>query len=82
MDRIYWRCFRLVAPHELFATFSSDRSHMIRGGKYLQPPPEWPAIQLEGIANNLFPEFVEMQNTRIGRVLDEADFLAFAKSEV
>lgn len=42
--------FHLVAAEEYLLRFSSDRSHMIKNGRWLQPPPPWPAI---GTGNTL-----------------------------
>eukprot|EP01147_Barroeca_monosierra_P001943 gene1943-5032_t len=37
--------FRIVRREHLLQTFSSDRSHMLRNGGYIHPPPSYPAIK-------------------------------------
>lgn len=59
--------FRVIPAAVYHREFASDRSHM-RGpnGRFLQPPPPWPAI---GRGHTL-DRFVDMRDTAPGRVLD------------
>lgn len=69
------RTYRVISPEEFFETFSSDRSHMIRDGKYLATPPTYPCIQKTHSKNNLFSHFVDMKNKKIGKVINESQFV-------
>lgn len=62
--------FRVVDAPQLLATFASDRSHMRDpGGKFLQPPPSWPAIGPPDVASNL-ARFLDLRDEVAGEVLD------------
>eukprot|EP01116_Phalansterium_solitarium_P005365 TRINITY_DN1692_c0_g2_i2.p1 TRINITY_DN1692_c0_g2~~TRINITY_DN1692_c0_g2_i2.p1 ORF type:complete len:195 (-),score=19.04 TRINITY_DN1692_c0_g2_i2:77-661(-) len=77
LSKKFLRYFRVLTATEYLATLSSDRSHMLRGGTYAQPPPDWPLIQRPGIATNLFSDFVDMSNKTVGEVIDQQTFLNF-----
>ena len=51
--------FLLVAADVYARDFSSDRSHMIKDGTWLAPPPGWPAI---GTGNTL-PAFLRVNSS-------------------
>ena len=56
-----------VIPSEIYKThFSSDRSHMQRGGRWRAPPPDWDCIG--GNDSNL-SVFIDMNNFQFGDVL-------------
>lgn len=76
------RKYRVVPAKTLLETFSSDRSHMIdsKTGKWKATPPTWPPIQAKPNANNLFSEFVNMNSTDIGTVMNEKEFQQFMNS--
>jgi hypothetical protein len=67
--------FRLVEAEILASTFASDRSHMMRGGRYRKPPPPWPAIGVPARTSNLM-RFVDVTAPFVGEVLDLADLWA------
>ena len=46
----YSRLYRIIAGDEFLANFASDRSHMIRDGEWISPPPSWPLIQTQGFS--------------------------------
>lgn len=47
--------FSAVPAPAYLEAFSSDRSHMLGAdGRYLEPPPAWPAIYDERVGNTLF----------------------------
>jgi hypothetical protein len=61
--------FRMVEAAEFLAKFSTDRSHMRNGrGKFVKPPPEWPAPQAAGTAMNLM-RWIDMADPWCGRVV-------------
>jgi hypothetical protein len=70
---MFRRMYRVVTAEELFATFSSNRSHMLNDdGTHKAPPPNWACIQVaDQPDNNLFDKFVNMHSTEIGRVFDQ-----------
>ena len=57
--------FRLVPADVYREALCSDRSHMRADGRWLGPPPPWPAI---GVGTNLM-RFVDMQAEFLGEVL-------------
>jgi hypothetical protein len=67
----YLPSFRLVEAEIFAATFASDRSHMLRGGRYRKPPPPWPPIGVPGRESNLM-RFVDVITPFNGEVLDLA----------
>jgi protein N-terminal glutamine amidohydrolase len=65
--------FRLVDEKVFVMHFSSDRSHMLDvAGNWTQPPPPWECIG-KGKPNNLH-DFIDMQGTTFGAVLDLTQF--------
>lgn len=38
------RLFRVIESKDYIHFFSSDRSHMIKNGNYIKPPPSWSLI--------------------------------------
>ena len=65
--------FRVVPACDFVELFSSDRRHMKTADGWLAPPPSWPLI--ENGASNL-SDFIDMNNTGIGEVLDYETMLA------
>ncbi len=51
--------FHLVAAEDYLLHFSSDRSHMIKDGRWLKPPPPWPKIG----AGNTLSAFLRLDST-------------------
>jgi hypothetical protein len=63
-------------------------------GNWLATPPSYPCIQIpgmlvtllkyspqfEGVKTNLFSDFVDMSNTRIGTVMNQEQFIKFFAS--
>eukprot|EP00276_Gloeochaete_wittrockiana_P010353 CAMPEP_0184652294 /NCGR_PEP_ID=MMETSP0308-20130426/9993_1 /TAXON_ID=38269 /ORGANISM="Gloeochaete witrockiana, Strain SAG 46.84" /LENGTH=190 /DNA_ID=CAMNT_0027087093 /DNA_START=148 /DNA_END=720 /DNA_ORIENTATION=- len=69
-DVPYDRQFRVVPALEYLAHFSSDRSHMMKDGKWLSPPPPSPCIVVPGCTSNL-NEYIDMSTSSgPGKVLD------------
>jgi hypothetical protein len=65
--------FRVMDFEEFRSNFSSDRSHMRNSnGKWIAPPPAWPAIVI-GESSNLF-DFVDMRRKSFGSVMNLRDF--------
>ena len=60
--------FRVVEAEDFARTFSSDRTHMQEGGRWIHPPPPWPLIQVPGTRMNL-DLFVDMGAKLVGEVL-------------
>jgi len=74
----YKHTYRIVPVQTMWDHFSSDRSHMKdEKGKWLQPPPSWPCITIENVSTNLFSDFVNMTNTRIGEIGDSSKLISF-----
>lgn len=60
--------FRVIDADEFVSTFSSDRGHMrAPDGRWLQPPPGWPAI-VRGPPNLM--RFVDVRDPIAGELLD------------
>jgi hypothetical protein len=56
------RLYRVVPARELFARFSSDRSHMrTPQGGWTMPPPSWPPLGAELADKNTLPLFLDMR---------------------
>lgn len=54
----------------------------MKDGKWLAEPPSYPCIQIEGIENNLFSDFVDMKNKKYGTVMTQKEFIKFFTPEV
>jgi len=68
--------FRVVEAGELRAGFRSDRSHMRRpNGRWLAPPPPWPAIMPEGSTFDLM-QAIDMDAAGPGEVFDLEELAA------
>lgn len=62
--------FRVVPAAELFARFTTDRSHMRDpGGGWQKPPPPWPPPTAPGEAMNLM-RFVDPSDPIAGEIFD------------
>lgn len=73
--------FRLVGKAELGATFASDRSHMRRAdGQWNEPPPPWPLIGREGVADSL-TRYLDMDDAIAGERLDLRALLERVRSQ-
>ena len=42
------RKFRVIPAPRFVQTFASDRSHMLRDGTWLKPPPPYPPLRTQG----------------------------------
>lgn len=71
----FQRKYRIVTASEYLSRFASDRSHMLKQGKWLSPPPDAPMIRSETETNNL-ESFVDM-SPGIGEVVDEGIFFYY-----
>jgi hypothetical protein len=83
------RRYRVVPAPELFASFSSDRSHMRTpdGTGWTMPPPPWPLVGQEFDDKNALPSFLAMARAASdggvgvgvgpGLLMDEREFVAF-----
>ncbi|MFT3771174.1 MAG: hypothetical protein QM820_37645 [Minicystis sp.] len=63
--------FRLVDAALFAGTFASDRTHMVRRGRYERPPPSWPCIGVPDREPNLM-RFADMTDPFLGEILDLA----------
>lgn len=69
--------FRLLALEEFYFHFSSDRSHMLKNGKYLMPPPKWDLIQMEQNNIHNLPSFKDMTKHEFyGKILNLIELCA------
>ncbi len=67
--------FRVIPAKRFVEVFTTDRSHMRqREGRWMQPPPDWPAPQAEGQRMNLM-RFVDMVRPFEGERLTQAAML-------
>jgi hypothetical protein len=65
--------FRIIDFEEFRSKFSSDRSHMRdSNGKWIAPPPAWPAIVM-GESSNL-ADLIDMRRRSFGSVMNLRDF--------
>jgi len=65
--------FRIIDADEFVSVFSSDRSHMLTAdGKWLAPPPPWPAIVHNNQSNLI--ELTNMRGASFGTVMDLTRF--------
>ena len=72
----YLPLFRLVDADAFTSAFASDRGHMRRAdGRWLKPPPPWPAPGAPGAEPNLM-RFVDVTAPFLGEVLDLEALLA------
>ncbi len=58
--------FRVVEAALFLAEFRSDRNHMRDRGRWLAPPPPWPAPSPEGVSN--LQDWIEMKRPFRGMV--------------
>ena len=66
----YLPLVRVVEARVFTGAFASDRSHMRRpDGRWLRPPPPWPALGAAGAEPNLM-RFVDVTSPFLGEVLD------------
>nr|CAG4649628.1 EOG090X0C0Q [Scapholeberis mucronata] len=71
------RKFRVISAEQFLETFASDRSHMVKDGQWLKPPPAYPCIATEKSTNNV-KDFISMVNAEVpGQIFDYDDFLKF-----
>ncbi|KAH3758043.1 protein N-terminal glutamine amidohydrolase [Pelomyxa schiedti] len=74
---IFQRKFRIVQDSDFLNTFSSDRSHMIKNGRYTQPPPPYPPIQADGQPSTNLMKMIDMNDTWLGTIVDNlTDFFS------
>ena len=67
LDDHYQPSFKLVNAEKYIGEFASDRRHMInQEGKFIQPPPNWPAIRPEK-GSNIF-QMIDMRHPLMGEV--------------
>lgn len=73
-----FRSFRVIPADQYLASFASDRTHMIKDGKWLKPPPVYPPIFNATSRNNLYA-FINMTNNSDqevpGQVLNHENFV-------
>lgn len=70
----------MISAEQFLGTFASDRSHMIKDGKWLKSPPAYPCIATAKSTNNL-KEFISMVNSEVpGQLLDYDNFLTFFRN--
>lgn len=70
---VYLPQFRVVGAAEYTAHFFSDRSHMLRNGQWMAPPPPWPTIQqldAENEGGTNLMEWVSLESKFFGEVID------------
>lgn len=73
---VYLPRFRVIDAATFAATFSSDRSHMLRrDGTFKRTPPPWPMIGPPDRAPNL-ARFVDMTAPFVGEVIDLEEMIA------
>ncbi|XP_057365297.2 protein N-terminal glutamine amidohydrolase-like [Daphnia carinata] len=72
------RSFRVIPADQYLASFASDRTHMIKDGEWLKPPPVYPPIYNTTSRNNLYA-FINMTNTSDqevpGQILNHQNFI-------
>ena len=70
------RYFRVIPAEQYLTTFASDRTHMIKDGKWLKPPPNYPAI-FTALSQNNLNDFISMSSSHEvpGRILNYRDFV-------
>jgi hypothetical protein len=66
--------FRLLDYDEYAATLSSDRSHMLDGAQWRQPPPTWPEIRSPGVDNNVL-RFSDLSDSIGGEIMTPGDLI-------
>lgn len=67
----------MISAQQFLETFASDRSHMVKDGKWLKPPPAYPCIATSKSTNNI-KEFISMVNAEVpGQIFDYDGFLNF-----
>ncbi len=73
---VSFRFFRVVPAGEYLATFASDRSHMLKDGKWLKPPPNYPPISTDNSQHNL-SAFISMTSQQVpGRIFNCREFIS------
>lgn len=66
----------MVPAKDYLATFASDRSHMIKDGNWIMPPPAYPPICTAIFKHNL-NDFINMTSENVpGKILNCANFIA------
>jgi protein N-terminal glutamine amidohydrolase len=73
----FQRYYRIVPGDVYLQNLSSDRSHMIKDGKYQATPPVWPPIKM--MPDNNLSLFIEMNFNLLGTVMTEAEFIEWMK---
>ncbi|CAD8122783.1 unnamed protein product [Paramecium sonneborni] len=72
--------FRVVEGQKYLDYFASDRHHMIKNGKYQQPPPKYPCLKgnKQEKSNNL-QEYLDTTNNdiQLGKWMTEEQFQQF-----
>jgi len=71
--------FRIIPADDYSTLFSSDRSHMLIKGRWIQPPPAWPKIFKE--SSNI-RDFIDLKNDFIGHTMDYEHFMDFFKNKI
>jgi hypothetical protein len=75
VHRSMWPVFRLVTAADYIEHLSSDRTHMLDAkGRFVHPPPPWPAPVGRGGPSNLM-RFVDMTADFVGEVLQWEDLI-------
>ncbi|KAL1925258.1 uncharacterized protein VTP21DRAFT_141 [Calcarisporiella thermophila] len=70
------RKLRVLSAREYGRIFASNRSHMVKDGEYISPPPSYPPIRTTGCAMNLY-SFIDMSgDNEFGRVYSEDEIAA------
>jgi hypothetical protein len=70
-----FRYFRVIPAEQYLTTFASDRTHMIKDGKWLKPPPNYPAI-FTALSQNNLNDFISMSSQKVpGQILNYRDFV-------
>lgn len=65
--------FRVCDGKKYLLVFASDRSHMVKNGKYISPPPKYPPIRSPNAqSKHNLEEFLDLGNQSRGVWLDEA----------
>ncbi len=69
------RYFRVIPAEQYLTTFASDRTHMIKDGKWSKPPPNYPAI-FTALSQNNLNDFISMSSYEVpGQILNYRDFV-------
>nr|CAG4647345.1 EOG090X0C0Q [Megafenestra aurita] len=72
----FHRLFRVIEAENFLDSFASDRTHMIKDGKWIKPPPIYQPICTLTSTNNLH-YFIDMKSKDVpGQVLNYNDFVS------